>query len=438
MVEAFGDSFVPNSFCFKLMHLTSHDIGSRTLFIITNNPLSSLFMAAKLKFISKYEYYDEVFVFYEPREYPNNYSGDIEKNESHHCSFTLKVFPKNVHIYILPKIYYNFYSKKDVFLRFLQIRRDQEKSKLKLKDFLFKHQLNKRQNLDIWFCNTRWTDYFRIFFPTARFIKFDHGISDVFSYIEKSNASVLKTSPVDTFWSLVKFLYLLIQRYLYSIPIVFTERFDDHFSVNADFILELNPQAKIKKITRQEFFDLNLSFLQYKVAERFSSSKSALILLDNINPWVNSEVDLVKYFKIFEKFLIEKLSALLKDHGITHLFFKPKHWMDDGARSGVQNFHLLKDDFEVIYFPDHFDNFPAEYFLKILNPCALIGNLSSSLFFSKVLMPQIHTYTYDRWFVHYTLTNFGQTFPDLKIIRNISDEIDKTVLKDLLPVDLGL
>lgn len=370
-------------------------------------------------------------IFYEKRRLDPGYCENPERCEEENKEYSLCLFKNNYVTYFPPEIYYRYSTFLNMIKDRREIKLEQIKNKLQIKLFLESIWLFGADVTEIWHGNTFWQKYLKLIYPTSTTVRFDHGLSETLMYFPGKERTL--ASYIYSRLNLRKIINYVVGRYFVLPPIDVMS--DVHFTLNSKHINAALGCEKTKMLS-PDLVAQSAIFPTKGKAELSTGPGMAIVLLDNVKPWARSVSDHEAYFTDFETMLLSRGASKLKELGINTLVFKPKHWQEEHARDGINNFGRLSGVFELKYFPDYYDNLPLEYFLKLFNPGAVIGNLSSGLYYAKRLLPKVETYTYDDWFVDYTIAKFGATYPDFKRMRPILFGDQVKYFESLNPVTL--
>jgi hypothetical protein len=370
-------------------------------------------------------------IFYEKRRLDPGYCDDPERCEKENEQYSLYLFKGKYLTYCPPEIYYRYSTFLNLIKNHRVIKSEQLDNQYQIKSFLKSIRLPGVNVTEIWHGNTRWQKHLKLIYPLATTVRFDHGLSETLMYFSANERTLARY--IYSKLKLRAILNYVAGLYFVTPPI--ESMSDIHFTLNS---LHINAALGCEKtkMLAPDRVGPSLSFSTKGNVELSIGPGTAIILLDNIKPWTKLASDHKQYFADFETMLLSSVARKLKDLGIETIVFKPKHWQEEYARDAIKSFRRLNEVFELKYFPEYYDNLPLEYFLKLLNPGVVIGNLSSGLYYAKHLLPLVKTYTYDDWFVGYTLAKFGATYPDFQRMRPILFESQAKYFESLNPVSL--
>jgi hypothetical protein len=399
--------------------------------LIINNPLTALFMDAQLSEVEKEQNDTSTIIFYEKRQLDLGYCANSEQCEEENRQYSLLLFKHKYPIYNPPEIYYRYSSFANLINDCWEIKQEQIDNKLRMTEFLRSIQLLGVNVAEIWHGNTFWQKYLSLDYPSATTVRFDHGLSETLMYFSSNERTLV--NYIYSKLNLRKVLNYIMGLYFITPPVDAVS--DIHFTLNS---LNINAALGYEKtkLLAPERVGNSITFSIKGETELSHGSTMAVILLDNIKPWAKSPLEHKEYFAAFETMLLTQVASKFKTLGITTLVFKPKHWHEEYAREEINDFSRLSELFELKYFPDYYDNLPLEYFLRLLNPRVIVGNLSSGLYYAKHLLPLVETYTYDGWFIDYTIIKFGATYPDFHRMRPILFGSQVKYFESLNPVSL--
>jgi hypothetical protein len=400
--------------------------------LIVSNPLTAIFMNARLSEVESEGNDTETIIFYEERLLDSGYSENSTKREEENKQYALSLFKNKYKIFYPTEIYYRNSTFLNLLKNHKNIKQEQLDNQLKLKLFINESKLSSENIVEIWHGNTQWHKYLKLFFPSAATFKFDHGLTETLMYFEDSK----KTLPhcIYSKLNLRKIFNYLGGLYFVTPPI--DTKPNAHFTLNSREINAALGYEITKPISPNGVQSIT-SFSLKKNIDFGEGASLAIVLLDNIKPWAKLNSDHAEYFNDFESMLLSNCTNNLVEKGIKTIVFKPKHWQEEFAQDAIKSFDRLGKLFELKYFPDFFENLPLEYFLESLRPKIIIGNLSSGLYYAKHLLPKVETYTYDNWFVDYTMRKFGTTFPDFEIMRPILYGSQAKYFENINPVNIS-
>lgn len=370
-------------------------------------------------------------IFYEKRRLDPGYCENPEQREAENKQYSLFLFKNKYLTYCPPEIYYRYSTFANLIKDCWKVKQEQLDNKLQITLFLESIQLLSVNVTEIWHGNTFWQKYLNLNYPSATTVRFDHGLSETLMYFSSNERTL--ANHVYSKLNLRKVLNYVVGLYFVTPPV--DAMSDIHFTLNSMHINAALGCEKTKMLAPDRVGQSAIFSTKGKT-ELGSGSGMAIVLLDNVKPWAKSDSDHKEYFADFETMLLSRGASKLTELGIKTIVFKPKHWQEEYARDAINNFRRLSEKFELKYFPDYYDNLPLEYFLKFLNPRAVIGNLSSGLYYAKHLLPLVETYTYDDWFVDYTIVKFGATYPDFQRMRPILFGSQAKYFESLNPVSL--
>jgi len=128
---------------------------------------------------------------------------------------------------------------------------------------------------------------------------------------------------------------------------------------------------------------------------------------------------------------------IFKKHNVDCIVFKAKHWHHEFSKELINMFEKLKTKYRLEFFSDNNLNTSIEYYLKSSNIKLVMGNLSSALFFAKKINPSIATYSFDEWFVNYTMKKFNNTWEDIPQMRLWYYDLYEPFFQEINPLSLS-
>jgi len=365
-------------------------------------------------------------VFFEHQIMQDDYTLDNDSSFQKHKDLCL-IHYRFEKIHFLPGINYesNSFSLKKYLYNFLSIKAIERKNFKVLHNFFNEVNLNYDVK-EIWFGNTFWHFYIRKIYPKAVLKMFDHGLTEPMVDIASHEKSYLKKQLGRLSKAFMSFLFTKPPFLIY----------DERFSILGNeinesncpyFINSIDPSYSFKYIN--ENFKLNIP----------SESRAALLLPITVKPWINKPNNIEEhkaYYSDFVRFLEREIFPIFKKENIDTVIIKPQMWKHDFVD---ELYKILKNkpDFSFIFLPDISPNLPLENFIFMEQVKVLVGALSSGMYYAKKIKNSLISVTYDEWYVEYTMRKYGNTFKDLKELREIFIEENSSSFRCLNP-DISL
>jgi len=182
----------------------------------------------------------------------------------------------------------------------------------------------------------------------------------------------------------------------------------------------------VEKIARDDLIDAAL-LDEHK-------STGIIIVSDGFSLTQKKE-ERLRFHRDLAGYISEKIERLHPE--VKTIIFKPRvfdHIIDKDFSDVKGDLSRLFKGRKVLFFDDITKtNYPLEVYIGIIRPKFIFGDVSSGLFYSKVLMPEIKTYDYNEYVSDYELKHFGVTMPDYKWFNDAFFRQFRDIFKDILP-----
>jgi hypothetical protein len=418
----------------------------KTRLLLVNNPITSLFMAAWGQQNQVNTTWRTIGV-YCTFDLDISYSEHIESKKIVYQTACCEVLNEIVDEWIvcLPEHYnanrFKFFSP----IQTLKERKQTKNELNKLRETFASTKLKLENVQEIWYGSSTFDAHFFYLCPQAIGISFEHGLSDVRNSLlygkEINYEGRLRRLPPAWIKKLRK-VKSIIQKYIYNLFLYFSPS-----DVNCDLIVSiLGDEIRCGNRSNPPVTTINPN-LVFTIADStikkdpcyqsFTELKgnNAIILLDQIKPWAKGKADHLAFFKSFFQYIGETWEPVFKKNNVDNIIVKSRFFHEEHSAEGFDLFSKLIGNYNF-YFLSEFSekNYTLEYYIPLLQPILILGNLSSGLFYTKKLMPKLMTFTYDTWFIDYCYTHFHQTFPDFKWLGELYYKTHAEAFKEVLPV----
>ena len=404
--------------------------------LLVNNPLTSLFMAAWFKQSCR-QNKDEwrTVGVYCSQDFDESYSADIENKKSIYkeaCLAPLKVMVDKW-VDCMPSRYppYGISIRKP--FKMMNERISRKKELKFIRDTMRKNNISLQHVKEIWYGNSSFNPHFFYLYPTAGGFQFEHGFSEVkneLNYQVQSEIAEEFGHLNGQYFKLLKTTKKWLIRQIYKRCIYFTYEIIQrgvYLSILGDEIRTAKSENfKVNGIETQEVKSIIQSVIKSDPSYTFLKElkgNTALILLMHLRPkpWGKKEVvELLDYFDRFETYLSEDLKETFQKYQIKNIIFKSRFFHEEYSEEGFTRFSKLSKLYNLIFLSSYSEtNYPVEFYITVIKPTMLIGLLSSGLFYSKKILPNINTYTYDSWYNNYTLKYLRGVHPELGPLREL-------------------
>lgn len=415
-----------------------------------DDPLPALFMAAylrQLNTISKEPI--RTIAIYDGLELNRTHFQNFEREQKTHIEASQ--FPLHDLIddwLILPTLRYNVsYPNPLNFKKMMKERKCRQKELGAIQALFADHMIDPSLVVEIWSRDAFVDQHFHFLCPQAKIYFFEHGLSDI--------RNALTTGQEDKRLGRLSFLPNGLAEFLRSFRSRVSRFLEERFyyfskssntrvtrvSLLADEIRAGNNRGqKLEPLNSSGILAASQALHSHEVdLARAVEGPCALILLMYVyhKPWnQNFERDQSKMLRDFEMMLAESYGSEFEQQGIKTLVFKGRFFHEDFSAEGVRAFDTLKQKYKVIYLSDYSPrNFPTEFYLGLLQPKIILSAYSSASVFAKKILPEINSYTYDRWFTQYIRNQFNTHFDDFAWYRPCFEERFGSIFKKILPLE---
>lgn len=386
--------------------------------LLVNNTLTSLFMADYLKQVSSETISDyRTIVIYSDIDFTDsswestwgnkcNRLIDKKRFEEEGCKIVLQGLVDEW-IKCMPDRYANYQFNWRKFAE-IKIERDKRRNELIfIKKTLEKSNINPRSVFEIWYSNNSFAKHFFYLCENAVGFSFEHGLGDIINLLNKSGNTGLFTKKQSWYKNYFKKILIKLQYTLIYFPDNIVKR-NNHVSLLAEELKRTNSSLVISKINPRSLSNFSIKNYISEDCDYIQKQNSVFIMMPDVLIMTNDRDKNLNFYKEFEKYLLRNFSALFNKHKIKVIVFKPKTYLDNFSEEGFNSFKELESKYMIKYLPiisKH--NFPAELYIPVFKPKILLGAYGSTLFYSKKMFPDLHTYSFDIWFNNYCDKIFG-------------------------------
>lgn len=341
----------------------------------------------------------------------------------------------------MPKRYSRYNFKLNEIKKIREERRNRKKELQFIKNILKENALSPDSIYEIWYSNSVFTQHFFYLCTKAIGFSFEHGLGEVkleFTEKRERNKTIEFFKPSSWLVTIKHKVKILLQNVLvyFSHEIVNKK---SHISLFGDEIKITDIDNSIITLDPINCTEVSKSVMDVDIEKLsfLNGSRNALVLMPTIKSWAKNEQQHLDFFRSFEKYLLEDLNDLFQKNLIDTIIFKTKTYIDDYCEEGFSNFKKLKNKYKLCYLP-HFskNNFPAEMYLSLFQPQLILGAHGAALFYSKKINPNIHTYSFDRWYNEYCDIHFGTHLSEYDTLIDFYHKKYSREFKDSLPIRL--
>lgn len=292
-----------------------------------------------------------------------------------------------------------------------------------IQDIFRKNDINKDLIKEIYHGNRAFHQYIKYLNPKAGLIGFEHGASDI-------KGALLR----NTFSNRLKDNIKCALGKLFFIFYPFAQNDDETVSLFAKEIKKANKKHKIKNIEPKYIVEVanNIAHDEFVERSALDSGNAVGVILtsDGYQLAGNKECG-IKFHIDFAKYILKKIRSLAPQ--IDTIVFKPRSFDAYFSQAKPELLRLFTG--YKVYFFDEITktNFPIEYYIGMLKPKVVFGDISSGLFYSKALDPNIKTYSFHEYAISYQQKYFGTSFSDYKWLDGIFFTKYAGIFRDLLP-----
>jgi hypothetical protein len=411
--------------------------------ILANNPTASLFMASW--FIQNN--YDKDcswknVAIYSAIDLNESYTENLEIKKKAFEQINFNVLKNIVDAWYIcaPNEYdtYCFSLARPLFA--IRERKKRIKDLERINEVFKQANINPEDVKEVWLCSNCFAFHFNFLCKKAKFISFEHGISDLRCAIKvprqplENRALLLRMISLfkrfrnkKFLWSYLRNLilgkYYLLNKWFEPKVVFFKKEFHvgAHISLFGDEINQINGSCSSKTIDSRVVW--NVSNLLMKGDDCYSSlanleGKTAIVLLESAKPFSCEKNILNSFFVDFERYLYEAWFDLFNKKNIKNIVFKCRFFFEEQAHEAFVGFELLSKNFNICFLTDFSPlNYSLEYYLPVIKPAVILGAYSSGLFYAKKIFKEVEIYTYDDWYVEYCKKNYNRFHDDFKWLR---------------------
>ena len=292
---------------------------------------------------------------------------------------------------------------------------------------------------EIWVANSNANSCFKVLFPCARILQFEHGNSDIIVSCEAGLSNkISKNSMCRNFFTKYEYLKKLslkinphyiwkyfknkikeLQFFLEEKILFFRNNLkpDVYVSIFGNEIERYNKNIIVEVLQKDKIFEIlkmvTILDANFSDNSNLAKGKIAIILVENPADYIKAspeerEIIASLYCQAFETYFQEKWCFLLQEMGIKSLFFKGKYSNKKSVEQldrMVGEFNKSKVNFNCFSLQSN-PLYSLEYYLPSLNPLAILGGYSSGLLYAKKMLPHIEVFTYDDFFIGYIKQHF--------------------------------
>lgn len=402
--------------------------------ILVNNPTASLFMASWFE-QNRYDQSDEWenIGVYSVVNFSKEYSENIEEKKQIYQTISCDPLKSIVDIWLTccPDEYDSYCFELNNLMAAVRERRKRLQTIRKIYVLFEGVGIALHDVQEIWTTSNCLGHYFKYICSQARFVYFEHGLSDI-RYILQTNGFTQYASDDVIHKKVTCFAYIKnvlrgwyyrLNKYWEDKITLFKKDFtcDEYVSVFGNEIREARHIANLKVLDEQ-----NIVFLVKKLTKDgvcvlkslCIDGNIAIILMESIKPFGITQNDHHNFFRAFEQHVLDSYLNIFLKHGIKNVLFKPRFFFEEYAQEAFKAFDRLRIYFNLFFLPDYsYKNYPIEFYLSELQPRIILGAYSSGLFYSKKLMKKIDTYSYDTWYIEYCKRHYGTFYQDYVWLR---------------------
>ena len=319
-----------------------------------------------------------------------------------------------------------------------------------IRDTMCKNNISLKHIKEIWYGNGIFNQHFFYLCSGTVGFQFEHGFPEIISELNYQVKGILTEEVKHFDYQYLKLLKQakkwlvkqIVKRWIYFTPDIIQRNVC--LSILTDEIIRAKPEnTRVNNIQIQEVISITQSVIKYDPSYPYFKElkgNTAIILLMHLRPkpWGKKEEDeLLTYFESFESFLISHMKKTFQKFKIKNLIFKSRFFHEEYSEEGFNRFSKLSKQYNLIFQSSYSEtNYPIEFYIPLIKPTLLIGLLSSGLFYSKKILPDITTYTYDSWYNDFTKNHLQGIHPELAPLRELFFNSYGDSFKDILPKDV--
>lgn len=280
---------------------------------------------------------------------------------------------------------------------------------------------------EVYHGNKTFHQYVKYLAPQVKLIGFEHGTSDI-------RTSLVKHRMVNRLNNRVKHsvgkLFYVFYEY---------EQNDDIIvSLLASQIRQINKKDNITSIDGRYIKNVANAVIFDDFTDKTFLNKNnyiAIVLISDGYEIFDNNEGRLKFHRDFAKYILSEIRTLIPQ--VNTVIFKTFPF-DEFPRELKDEFVAYFSGYKVYFFDDITkENYPVEYYIDTMRPKVIFGDISSGLFYSKAVMPEIETYTYHEYTMAYQLKHFGRSFFDYKWLDNIFFRKYGGVFNGVAPIKLN-
>lgn len=297
-----------------------------------------------------------------------------------------------------------------------------------VKELLGKNNININLIREVYHGHGAFHQYIKYLNPKIKLINFEHGTSDIKGYLLKYN--LINRLKYNIKYILGKIFFIFYQ---------YAQNDDLIASLFADEISKVNKKDRIRQINGKYIKEIAYNIASgdiYNKSFLDKENRIGVVLLSSSYEFMKDKEGILKLYIDFAKYSSEVFKNFAPN--VNTIIFKPRAY--DRYFSAVKNdfIHYFKD-YKVIFFDEISKvNYPVEFYLDIIRPEVIFGDISSGLFYSKALMPKIEIYSFHEYIIASQLQNFGFVHPDYEWLVDIFYRKYSNIFKAVLPYNIRL
>ncbi|MCX5695178.1 MAG: hypothetical protein NTW18_00730 [Candidatus Omnitrophica bacterium] len=308
-----------------------------------------------------------------------------------------------------------------------QYRQKKKKYLTVIKEMCEKNNIRIGLIKEIYHSNRAFHQYFKYLNPKSKLIGFEHGLSDTRCFLLQDNAI-----------NIIKNIVKCVMGGIFFIFYSYLENDDLNVSLLAPEIRKINKKINIKYLYPKQIIEIANKIVYDDLNDTgfFNEHKSIGIIINSDGfSLAQKREDRLKFHRDFAVYILEKIKGLYPE--VKTIIFKTRsfdHILDKDFSDVKEDLVKLFNGYKVFFFDEITKtNYPPEFYINIIRPKFIFGDVSSGLFYSKALMPEIATYDYNEYVSNYEFKHFGATLPDYKWLNDIFFKRFRVIFKDILP-----
>lgn len=288
------------------------------------------------------------------------------------------------------------------------------------------NKINPEMIVEVYHGNGSLHQYIKYLSPKTKLIGFEHGIHEISCYLNR----------LDMLFSVKNMIKTILGR-MFLIFYPYSENDDLLVSLFASRVKNFNRHIRIEEVTTENVNRIADIIAREDIVDKnlLNNYRNAgIILLADTYDLTDNEKEYFNFSKSFLDFISGRIKKKMPQ--ISTIIFKPRHYSKHFNKIKT----MCRDYFKgySVFFFDEISrtHLPFEYYLNIMQPKALFGDMSSGLFYSKILAPAVETHSFYKFVDGYLSGSFMSQRRVFKLISDTFYFRHRKIFNDILPAEM--